>query len=206
VNGNHTGEEGMADYAAYTDEELIGLLRGGDEHVMEYLLEKYKNLVRKKANAMYLIGGENEDLIQEGMIGLFRAIRDYDASKEASFFRFADVCISRQIYTAIEASRRQKHSPLNFYVSLSEEPAVQGGGIDAHVESPEMQIIHLENVAQMQKKIDKALSPLEREVLEHYLEGYNYRQIAKRMDKPPKSIDNALQRIRGKISHLMVEV
>jgi RNA polymerase sporulation-specific sigma factor len=195
----------MADYAAYTDEELIGLLRGGDERVMEYLLEKYKNLVRKKANAMYLIGGENEDLIQEGMIGLFRAIRDYDASREASFFRFADVCISRQIYTAIEASRRQKHSPLNFYVSLSEEPEKQSGAFTAHVESPEMQMIHLENVTQMREEIDKALSPFEREVLGHYLEGYNYRQIAQHMNKPQKSIDNALQRIRGKISNLTKE-
>ena len=108
----------MACYETMTDEQLIQKLRSGDKAIMDYLMEKYKNLVRKEANAMYLLGGENDDLIQEGMIGLFKAVQDYDLSKEASFFSFAKLCITRQMYSAIEASKRKKHSPLNSYVSL----------------------------------------------------------------------------------------
>ena len=108
----------MEIYKTYRDEELIEKLRAGEERIMDYILDKYKPLVRKKANTMYLIGGDTDDLIQEGMIGLFKAIRDYDASKESSFFHFAEICIGRQIYTAVESSNRKKHAPLNSYVSL----------------------------------------------------------------------------------------
>ena len=108
-------------YTTYTDEELIRMLREGKTEIADFLMEKYKPLVRKKTNAMYLIGGENEDLIQEGMIGLFKAMRDYKEDKENSFFSFADLCISRQLYSALEASNRKKHMPLNTYIPFSAE-------------------------------------------------------------------------------------
>ena len=111
----------MADYQEMSDEQLIGQLRSGDSGVMDYILDKYKPLVRKKANAVFLIGGETDDLIQEGMIGLFKAVRDYDGGKEASFFSFAELCITRQLYKAVEASNRKKHAPLNTYISFYSE-------------------------------------------------------------------------------------
>ena len=111
----------MASYEKMSDEQLIRRLREGDKNIIDYIMEKYKNLVRKEANAMYLLGGENDDLIQEGMIGLFKAVQDYDVTQEASFFSFARLCITRQMYSAIEASKRKKHSPLNSYVSLYEK-------------------------------------------------------------------------------------
>ena len=116
----------MANYEQMTDEQLIGKLRGGDSHIIDYIMEKYKNLVRKEANAMYLLGGENDDLIQEGMIGLFKAVQDYDTQQETSFYSFAKLCITRQMYSAIEASKRKKHSPLNSYISLYESSEEQG--------------------------------------------------------------------------------
>ena len=108
----------MANYETLTDEQLICRLRKGEKAIIDYLMEKYKNLVRKEANAMFLLGGENDDLIQEGMIGLFKAVQDYEPDQGASFFSFAKLCISRQMYSAIEASKRKKHSPLNSYVSI----------------------------------------------------------------------------------------
>ena len=105
-------------YSQYSDEELILRLRDGEERITDYIIDKYKNLVKSKAKCMYILGADNEDLIQEGMIGLFKAVRDYDCGRDASFFTFADLCISRQMYTAVQASRRQKHAPLNSYISL----------------------------------------------------------------------------------------
>lgn len=116
----------MRTYENMTDEELICKYREGDKQIMDYLMEKYKNLVRKEANAMFLLGGENDDLIQEGMIGLFKAIRDYNEQKEASFYTFARLCVSRQMYSAIEASKRKKHTPLNSYISLYDNDEDQG--------------------------------------------------------------------------------
>ena len=170
---------------------------------MEYLLEKYKNLVRRRANALYLIGGETEDLIQEGMIGLFKAIRDYRTDKDTSFYHFAELCVTRQMYTAVEASRRKKHTPLNTYVPLD----AGGEGQDDILLSigqpgtldPETLFISQENVRQLLKQVNERLSRMERQVLALYLEGMNYHQIADYMGKSPKSIDNALQRIRSKI-------
>ena len=115
----------MAGYQGMTDEQLIEKLRDGDQAIMDYLMEKYKNLVRKEANAMYLLGGDTDDLIQEGMIGLFKAVRDYKIGSEASFYTFAKLCVSRQMYSAIEASKRKKHSPLNSYVSLYERMKIR---------------------------------------------------------------------------------
>lgn len=190
----------------YTDEELVRLIRQGREELTDYILEKYKPLVRKKTNAMYLIGGEPEDLIQEGMIGLFQAIRDYREEKASSFYHFAELCIGRQLYSALEASNRKKHFPLNSYVSLSAQESGDGGDLSdtlaAATESPEQQVIEQEFWEDFRKRLTGNLSKMENQVLIFYLKGYNYIQIAERMDKSPKSIDNALQRIRQKVREM----
>lgn len=194
----------MKSYQALTDEQLIQKLRGGDEKVMDYILNKYKPFVRKKANAMYLIGGETDDLIQEGMIGLFKAIRDYKEEREASFFHFAELCVTRQLYSAVEASNRKKHAPLNFYISFSATEGEEGAtledmlGTDS-LSNPEELVISQENQRIFLDRLRQKLSSFEREVLDLYLSGMNYQQIAEQMKKSPKSIDNALQRIKGKI-------
>ena len=188
----------MDRYEKMTDEQLIQKLRDGDNRIVDYIMEKYKNLVRKEANATYLLGGENEDLIQEGMIGLFKAVRDFQTDKEASFVTFARVCIDRQIYSAIQNSNRQKHQPLNSYVSLNQED--ESSPIwELSVENPESIIIDQETTEDLRKRISDYLSPMENKVLDYYLRGYNYVKIARIMGKSPKSIDNALQRMRGKI-------
>lgn len=193
----------MKNYEEYTDEELVDRLHQGENEIMDYILEKYKPLVRKQTNALFLIGGENEDLIQEGMIGLFKAIRDYDDTKEATFFYFAQLCIKRQLASALEASNRKKHIPLNNYVSFSSDEndnvAALEATISQGVESPEQMVLEQEKVIEFKEQIRAKLSKMEKEVLNLYLEGYNYTQIAKIMEKTPKSIDNALQRIRQKI-------
>ena len=190
-------------YKDVSDEQLIVWLRDGQPQVMDYLMEKYKNLVRKRANALYLIGGETQDLIQEGMIGLFKAVRDYQTDKDVSFYRFAELCINRQMYTAVEASQRKKHTPLNTYIPLD---AGQEGKEDMYPDTgslqtldPEALFISQENVRQLLKQANERLSQMERQVLALYLEGMNYHQIAEHMGKTPKAVDNALQRIRGKI-------
>ncbi len=191
-------------YRDVSDEQLIGQLRAGQTEVMDYLMEKYKNLVRKRANALYLIGGETEDLIQEGMIGLFKAVQDYRLDKEASFYHFAELCITRQMYTAVEASQRKKHSPLNTYVPLDRQDGADGIYPDMEnqlqAQNPETLFISQETVRQLLRQAQERLSRMERQVLALYLDGLNYHQIAEYMGKTPKSIDNALQRIRGKIS------
>ena len=191
-------------YGDFTDEQLIERLRSGETQIMEYILDKYKPLVRKKANEMYLIGGETDDLIQEGMIGLFKAIRDYDAGRETSFFHFAELCISRQLYNAVEASNRKKHAPLNSYVSFYAGSEEEGQSLldslsSGEIGNPEDMIISQENAKQFWKQLRERLSGMEQQVLDEYLSGLNYKQIAQRMGKSPKAIDNALQRIKGKI-------
>ena len=190
----------MCRYNETEDEVLIQRLRAGESMIADYLMEKYKGLVRKKARAMFLIGGDTDDLIQEGMIGLFKAVRDFQTDKEASFATFARVCIDRQIYSAIQNSNSQKHQPLNSYISLSE----QDGENEEHLgdnwgENPESIIIDQENVQDLEQEITATLSPMENQVLEYYLAGNGYGEIARIMGKTPKSIDNALQRIRIKI-------
>lgn len=194
----------MQAYQNLTDEQLIHELRSGDEKIMDYILDKYKPLVRKKANAMYLIGGETDDLIQEGMIGLFKAIRDYREERESSFFHFAEICITRQLYSAVEASNRKKHSPLNFYISFSATEGESGVALEEilgadSLSNPEELVISQENQKLFLEKLRQKLSGFEQEVLDLYLSGMNYQQIAEQMDKSAKSIDNALQRIKGKI-------
>lgn len=197
----------MHRYDSYTDEELIQLLRSGDGDIIDYIMVKYKPLVRKKTNAMYLIGGETDDLVQEGMIGLFKAVRDFNAEKETSFYHFAELCINRQLYSALEASNRKKHIPLNTYVSLSTEQKENGVSLEEllssqNQENPEQLVIEQEIWEEFRKRLWKNLSRMEQQVLQLYLEGNPYTRIADVMGKTPKSIDNALQRIRSKIGTL----
>lgn len=190
-------------YKDITDEHLIEQLRSGQTKVMDYLMEKYKNLVRKRANALYLIGGETEDLIQEGMIGLFKAIQDYQADKEVSFYHFAELCINRQMYTAVEASQRKKHAPLNTYIPLDARQEKDGAyletGSHPQTSDPETLFISQETIRLLLKQASERLSPMEQQVLVLYLDGMNYHQIAEHMGKTPKAVDNALQRIRSKM-------
>lgn len=188
----------MTQYDHISDEELIERLRAGETEISDYLMEKYKGLVRKKARALFLIGGDTDDLIQEGMIGLFKAVQDYQPDKEASFQTFARICIDRQVYSAIQSSRRQKHQPLNSYVSLSEN-GEETEFVDVQAEDPETIIIDRENTENLQEQIKENLSVMENKVLECYLEGNDYNRIAQLLGKTPKSIDNALRRIRTKI-------
>ncbi len=194
-------------YQNQTDETLIQQLRGGQEEIMDYIMEKYKNLVRKRANTMFLIGGDTDDLIQEGMIGLFKAIREFRLERDSSFYYFADLCITRQIYHAVEASQRKKHQPLNGYISLNAQMGQEGEDtlLDL-LESfenvnPEQLLIDRENTKAIHEKLKNNLSKFERQVLQLYLQGMNYRQIAEYLKKEPKAIDNALQRIRGKVCY-----
>ena len=203
----------MKKYDMITDEQLIRELRQGDAAIMDYIMVKYKNLVKRKAKAMYLIGGENDDLIQEGMIGLFKAVNDYDLKGEASFYSFASLCIMRQMYSAIKMSQRQKHSPLNSYVSLFEEKEddlnaeTQPPLIDVleigKDNSPEQLFLDKEYFAMIEQELKCKLSDLESRVLHLHLLGEDYHSIAKLLDKSPKSIDNALQRIKNKMSEIL---
>ena len=196
-------------YAAIPDEELIDRLRDGEAQITDYIMNKYKNLVRKKAKSMYILGADNDDLIQEGMIGLFKAVRDYDAGRDASFYTFADLCISRQMYKAVQASRREKHAPLNTYISLyadMTEAESDGGSMEllstiasAVETNPEQLIIDRENVADIEAMIDKELSSFEKQVLDLYMTGMSYSQIARVLSRDEKSTDNALQRLKSKL-------
>lgn len=195
-------------YGNVTDEELIDRIRQGESQITDYIMEKYKNLVRKKAKSMYILGADNDDLIQEGMIGLFKAVRDYDAGRDASFYTFADLCVSRQMYNAVQASRREKHAPLNSYISLYEDMAEteEDGGMElvnviaSNIETnPEQIFIDKENVAQIEAIIEKELSSFEKQVLDLYITGMAYSQIAKVLGRDEKSTDNALQRLKTKL-------
>lgn len=197
-----------------TDEQIIDRIRTGEISGVDFLMEKYKNLARKKARALYLIGGDSDDLIQEGMIGLYKAIRDYEPERENSFFRFANMCIERQLYNAIKGANRLKNSPLNSYVSLD----VLVGGDDlsgdtgrtlgdtlerTDISNPEDIMIDRERVGKIENYIRNHLSEFEQRVVNLYIEGLSYQQIAVELEKTPKSIDNALQRIKKKLGELI---
>ena len=193
-------------YLELSDNELLELINEQkDNDAMETLIKRYGPMITGQSRSLYIIGADEEDLIQEGMIGLFKAIRDYQEEKDSSFYHFAEICISRQMYTAMEASQRKKHAPLNSYVSLDEEPDNDGQIPLTEVlqsltnGNPEDMVIDQENVEAFQKKIEKCLSKMEKEVLALTLQGLDYHQVAQIMDKSPKSIDNALQRIKGKL-------
>ena len=204
-------------YEQCSDEELIVRLRDGESAITDYIMEKYKNLVRSKAKSMYILGADQEDLIQEGMIGLFKAVRDYDTGRDASFFTFADLCVSRQMYTAIQAAGRQKHAPLNTYISLyasafesdsldkGEEGELINSVISQSERNPEEVLIDRENVELLERTIDKELSSFEKQVLDLYLTGIKYSQIAKVLGRDDKSTDNALQRIKTKLKKAILK-
>ncbi len=201
----------MNTYNKIPDEQLICRLRNGEDEIMDYLMIKYKSMVRRKARAMYLIGGDNDDLIQEGMIGLIKAVRDFDSEAGQSFFGFAELCVSRQMYSAIASSKRKKHIPLNSYVSLYDEgnhedekalPLIDT--IEPEVENnPETLYFGKESSEAFIEELKENLSDLENRVLYLHMLGTNYRDIANLLDKSPKTIDNALQRIRTKAGKLL---
>ena len=191
----------MEKWEQLTDEQLIENINAGETLCMDVLIERYKRQVRNQARPLYLIGGDSDDLIQEGMLGLFKAIRDYRPDKSDSFEAFASLCISRQLYSAIQAAGRLKHAPLNSYVELSPELGEQADGLKGR--SPEELLIDQENIRSLQEEILKAATPLEQKILEAYLNGQSYTEIAQRLGKEPKSIDNALQRIRRKLNLIL---
>lgn len=195
------------DYEFLSDEELILRLRDGDNRITEYIIDKYKDLVRRKSKSMYILGADHEDLLQEGMIGLFKAIRDYDAGRDASFYTFAELCVTRQIYTAVQSAGRKKHSFLNYYVSLygnsekngEEYPELIQELVALDAKNPEELVIDRENLESLEKTIEKELSSFEKQVLELCLTGMSYKEIARVLGRTDKATDNALQRIKTKI-------
>ena len=202
----------MNKYDRMTDEQLLCDYKNGNQEIMDYLMVKYKSMVRKKARAMYLLGGENEDLIQEGMIGLIKAVRDFDVTQKTSFSSFAELCVSRQMYSAIEASNRKKHLPLTSYVSLYEDSEEVGEGrslplidtIESSKENdPEVLYFGKEYTEAFAEQLKELLSPLENHVLYLHLMGTDYRTIAELLGKSPKSVDNALQRIKTKAQKIL---
>ena len=199
----------MPDYEKMTDEDIAALAQAGDENASAFILNRYKNFVRSKAHSYFLVGADHEDIVQEGMIGLFKAIRDYRTEKQSSFHVFADICITRQIITAIKAATRQKHIPLNSYVSLNKpiyeeesDRTLMDVITQTHTADPEELIIGRESYTRIQKEIQSKLSPLERKVLSAYLDGKSYQDIAEMVGRHPKSIDNALQRVKRKLEKL----
>ena len=200
-------------YDNIPEEELISYLRDGDEKIIEYIIEKYKDLVRKKAGSMFILGADKEDLIQEGMIGLYNAVRDYDAGRDASFYTFADLCISRQMYKAVEAGNRKKHSPLNSYVSIYEDESDKddrGDGtsilekiLSETGRSPEDMFIDKEQTEDLEQRIYDSLSDFERKVLNLRLTGLEYTDIARILGRDAKSTDNALSRIKVKVRKIL---
>ena len=201
-------------YVGISDEELILRYRDGEEEAIDYLINKYKNLVRKKAGSMFLIGGDHDDLIQEGMLGMFKAVRDYDVGRDVNFFTFADLCVSRQIYTAVQASNRKKHLPLNTYISIygqvSREKEGEGDSpiflnriLGTQEENPEEMVLAQERLEDIEAAIEQELSSFERKVFELHLTGMTYTEIAKVLGRDEKSTDNALQRIKVKIRKII---
>ena len=195
-----------------TDEQLIEKLRAGDAEAERLLYERYKQTVRSRAHTYFLIGADHEDLVQEGMIGLYRAVCDYDAEKAASFRSFAELCITRRILSAIKRATRKKHAPLNTYISLNQPMFTEqedGTLFDTmqnlRVVDPEEELIGREEYEHILRYLNDNLSKLEQTVLNLYLNGFSYQQIAVKLNRPPKSIDNALQRIKHKIEALRTE-
>ena len=193
------------------DEELIPLIQSGNQHALNFLINRYKELVNIKVSKYFIVGAEREDIVQEGMIGLYKAIKNFEKNKENSFKTFANLCIERQLITAIKTSNRQKHMPLNSYLSLNtsayddESDGTLMDIFDAHtVEDPLDTITKKEYYQNVEEAIDKSLSDFEKQVLQRYIQGESYVDIAQKLDAPVKSIDNAIQRIRKKaIKHII---
>lgn len=199
-------------YTGMIDEDVIQEAKAGSEKALEYLINKYKSFVRAKARTYFLIGADREDIIQEGMIGLFKAIRDYKGDKLSSFRAFAELCITRQIITAIKTATRQKHIPLNSYVSLNKpifdeesDRTLMDVISEENISDPEELVINREEFLGIENKMGEILSSLEWEVLTSYLEGKSYQEIAEDLDRHVKSIDNALQRVKRKLEKYLEE-
>ena len=200
----------MIELEHLTDEEVVELAKYGNVGALEFLINKYKNFVRAKARTYFLIGADREDIIQEGMIGLYKAIRDYRYDRQASFRAFAEICVTRQIITAIKTATRQKHIPLNSYVSLNkpvfdeESERTLGEVVITEKDgNPEDLFINQENLMDIESTMNKILSPLEQEVVGLYLEGKSYLEIAEQLDRHVKSVDNALQRVKRKLEQYL---
>ncbi|QHW32654.1 RNA polymerase sporulation sigma factor SigH [Paenibacillus rhizovicinus] len=198
------------DFDCKTDEDVVEMVREGDGEALEYLINRYKNFVRAKARSYFLIGADREDIVQEGMIGLYKAIRDFKGEKLASFKAFAELCITRQIITAIKTATRQKHIPLNSYVSLDKPIYDEDSDrtlldviCGTRVSDPEELIINQEEFVGLEDKMSEILSDLERKVLMLYLDGKSYQEIAVELDRHVKSIDNALQRVKRKLERYL---
>ncbi|KXH80973.1 RNA polymerase sigma-H factor [Sporosarcina sp. HYO08] len=200
----------MSDFTGLSDGEVITIIHEGNMDALDYLISKYQSLVSLKARSYFLIGGDREDIVQEGMIGLYKAIRDFREDRLSSFKAFAELCITRQIITAIKTATRQKHIPLNTSVSLDKPvfdeesdrtllDVIAGPTLD----DPEDLMIHKENFIQMEEEMNKVLSALEKEVLALYLEGQSYQEISDELNRQVKSVDNALQRIKRKLERYM---
>lgn len=199
-------------YNMLLDEEVIIQAKSGDNRALEYLINKYKSFVRAKARTYFLIGADREDIIQEGMIGLYKAIRDFREDKLSSFRAFAELCITRQIITAIKTATRQKHIPLNSYVSLNKpifdeesDRTLMDVISEESMADPEEMIINREEFSGIEVKMGEILSELEWEVLSLYLQGRSYQEIAEELDRHVKSIDNALQRVKRKLEKYLEE-
>ena len=195
-----------------TDEEIAVLAQQGDSLASEFLLNKYKNFVRSKARSYFLVGADHEDIVQEGMIGLFKAFRDFKPDKLSSFRAFAELCITRQIITAIKTATRQKHIPLNSYVSLNKpiydeesDRTLLDVITEGRATNPEELLIGQEDLSSIEGRIGEALSDLEWEVLTSYLDGKSYQEIVEDLGRHVKSIDNALQRVKRKLERLIEE-
>lgn len=203
-------KETTVDYRDMTDEAVAELARDFDGDALEYLLNKYKNFVRAKARSYFLIGADREDIVQEGMIGLYKAVRDYRPTKLTSFRAFAELCVTRQIITAIKTATRQKHRPLNSYVSLN-KPAYDEESDRMLIDvissnktcNPEDIIIGREDFSSIESRMGKVLSPLEMQVLRKYIEGKSYYEVAEELKRSVKSVDNALQRVKNKLEKLI---
>jgi len=199
-------------FSTMNDEEIIEDSRAGDDRALEYLINKYKGFVRAKARTYFLIGADREDIIQEGMIGLYKAIRDFRKDKLSSFRAFAELCITRQIITAIKTATRQKHIPLNSYVSLNKpifdeesDRTLMDIISEESINDPEEMVINREEFSGIEAKMGEILSSLECEVLTSYLQGKSYQEIAVELDRHVKSIDNALQRVKRKLEKYLEE-
>ncbi|MBQ9767614.1 MAG: sigma-70 family RNA polymerase sigma factor [Lachnospiraceae bacterium] len=209
------GENGQKNEGTATEErELLLRCQSGNAEAMEEMLNRYKNMVRSKAAALYLVGADKEDLIQEGMIGLFKAIREYKPEKNDSFAAFAGLCITRQMYSAIKSSNTKKNQPLNNYISIdlfeptedAEQVNSAAGtyeGMESWQKNPENSVIDKERASQLEEALFANLSKMEQQVLAYYTAGFPYQRIAELMEKEPKSIDNALQRIRRKLKTVL---
>jgi len=200
----------VSPYDYQSDEDLVEAVRQGDSQALEYLITKYKNFVRAKARSYFLIGADREDIVQEGMIGLYKSIRDFKGDKLSSFKAFAELCITRQIITAIKTATRQKHIPLNSYVSLDKPIYDEDSDrtlldviCGSQVSDPEELVINKEEFVGLEDKMSEILSDLERKVLMLYLDGRSYQEIAVDLCRHVKSIDNALQRVKRKLERYL---